>query len=92
MLVLPACGGDADSSPVSSREAAEFIWNEEAEDLEFCLLYWRLPYVEVFEDVFMVRAAAMNDPEAVAGELTNLASANCPQPAGWTEDWIESQR
>lgn len=86
-------GDDSDGeSNVSPREAAEFIWDKEADDLDFCLLYWRLPYVEVVEDVFLVRAAGMSDPDAVADELASLASLRCPQPAGWTEDWIESQR
>ena len=91
-MAIGSCGGDDDSGQATPREAAEFIWDKEAEDLQFCDLYWRLPMVEVTEDVFMVRSAGMSDPDAVTTELLNIAARECPQPVGWDESWIESQR
>jgi hypothetical protein len=39
-----------------------------------------LPYAEVYEDVFLVRASGMNDPEAVADEMLEIAALECPEP------------
>lgn len=35
------CSGHEGESSTSPRESAEFIWEEESEDLRFCFLYWR---------------------------------------------------
>jgi hypothetical protein len=64
-------------SNVTPAEAAEFIWDQEADELDFCSLYWGLPYVEVYEKVFLVRAAGMSDPAETADEMLTIAAREC---------------
>jgi HK97 family phage major capsid protein len=37
-------------------------------------------YADVYEEVFLVRASGMDDPEAVAEEMLNIAALECPEP------------
>jgi hypothetical protein len=79
-LVLTSNSYSEPDTKTTPRESAEFIWDEEVDELQLCRLYWELPYADVYEEVFLVRASGMDDPEAVAEEMLNIAARECPEP------------
>jgi hypothetical protein len=73
-------GDDSDDKLSSPRVAAQIIWDAEAEEFEFCTLYWGLPSARFYEEVMLVRASGLDDRAAVADQMMTIAALECPEP------------